>query len=603
MKFIKKFDFINIYLYTLNEFPGYYYIRRQFMKLLKKWIPIIKLIKEDKWKLIVSGILIFLCGLTGIFTGYLNGAAVEAITNSNINLAIMYLIMYFFIGVLIGTILSGLANSMLLKIESKLTRKLGFNTYKKALNLPAIAFEEMSSGEIINRITNDADSLSFTFGKMINMISSIVTALVILVYVFFNSWIVGLILIIFLIILYFIIKKYTPLLKDAHKERKTTQDSFTSLANESIRGIREIKTLGIKEQLIINAKKSIDNIFKVSKKEIDLETRFNIVISLLKEVLEVGVFIICIILLYYKQITLTFFIAMTYYIYRYMWFIECLNDFTETYQKVSVSLDRVNEILENQKFNDVVFGNTNINNMKGIIKFKDVSFSYPNEEKVLDDFNLIIEPNKKIAIVGASGQGKSTLFNLITRLFDANAGTISIDDVNILDISEECLRKNVSIIRQEPFIFNRTILENFKIIDENIKLKDVKKYVKEAYLDEYIESLPKKYDTLLGEGGVNLSGGQKQRLAIARTLAKNSKIILFDEATSALDNNSQEFIKKSIDNLVKNHTVVIVAHRLSTIIDADVIYVIDKGRVIASGTHNQLLTSCDYYKNLYKSEM
>ncbi len=139
---------------------------------------------------------------------------------------------------------------------------------------------------------------------------------------------------------------------------------------------------------------------------------------------------------------------MTYYIYRYMWFIECLNDFTETYQKVSVSLDRVNEILENQKFNDVVFGNTNINNMKGIIKFKDVSFSYPNEEKVLDDFNLIIEPNKKIAIVGASGQGKSTLFNLITRLFDANAGIISIDDVNILDISEECLRKNVSIIRQ-----------------------------------------------------------------------------------------------------------------------------------------------------------
>lgn len=573
------------------------------MKLLKKWIPIIKLIKEDRWRLIVSGILLFLCGLTGIFTGYLNGAAVEAITNSNINLAIMYLIMYFFIGVLIGTILSGLANSMLLKIESKLTRTLGFNTYKKALNLPAIAFEEMSSGEIINRITNDADSLSFTFGKMINMISSIVTALVILVYVFFNSWIVGLILIIFLIILYFIIKKYTPLLKDAHKERKTTQDSFTSLANESIRGIREIKTLGIKEQLINNAKKSIDNIFKVSKKEIDLETRFNIVISLLKEVLEVGVFIICIILLYYKQITLTFFIAMTYYIYRYMWFIECLNDFTETYQKVSVSLDRVNEILENQKFNDVVFGNTNINNMKGIIKFKDVLFSYPNEEKVLDDFNLIIEPNKKIAIVGASGQGKSTLFNLITRLFDANAGTISIDDVNILDISEECLRKNVSIIRQEPFIFNRTILENFKIIDENIKLKDVKKYVKEAYLDEYIESLPKKYDTLLGEGGVNLSGGQKQRLAIARTLAKNSKIILFDEATSALDNNSQEFIKKSIDNLVKNHTVVIVAHRLSTIIDADVIYVIDKGKVIASGTHNQLLTSCDYYKNLYKSEM
>ena len=573
------------------------------MRLLKRWIPLMKLVKEDKWKLIISGILIFLCGLTGIFTGYLNGAAVEAVTSGNVRNAVIYLILYFIIGVLIGTFLAGIANSILLKIESKLTRVIGFNTYKKALNLPAVAFEEMSSGEIINRITSDADSLSFTFGKMINMISSIVTALVILVYVFFNSWIVGLILISFLVVLYFIIKKYNPLLKDAHKERKASQDVFTSLANESIRGIREIKTLGIKDHLITSAKKNVDDIFKISKKEINLETRFDIIVSFLKTTLEVGTFIVCIILLYYKQITLTFFIAMTYYIYRYMWFIECLNDFTQTYQKISVSLDRVNEILENKKYNDVVFGKTNIEKVKGEIEFKNVTFAYPNEDSVLKNFNLVIEPNKKIAIVGASGQGKSTLFNLMTRLFDASKGEITIDGVNILDISEECLRKNISIIRQDPFIFNRTIMENFKIVDEDIKLKEVKACIKEAYLDEYIESLPKKYDTVLGEGGVNLSGGQKQRLAIARTLAKKSKIILFDEATSALDNNSQEFIKKSIDNLVKDHTVVIVAHRLSTIIDADIIYVIDDGKVIASGTHKTLLKSCDYYKNLYKTEM
>ena len=573
------------------------------MKLLKRWIPLMKLVKEDKWKLIISGILLFLCGLTGIFTGYLNGAAVEAITNENITNAIIYLVLYFIIGVLIGTILSGIASSLLLKIESKLTRAIGFNTYKKALNLPAVAFEEMSSGEIINRITSDADSLSFTFGKMINMISSIITALVILVYVFFNSWIVGLILVSFLLVLYFIIKKYNPLIKDAHKERKTSQDVFTSLANESIRGIREIKTLGIKDHLIDNAKKNIEDIFKLSKKEINLQTRFNITVDFLKTTLEVGTILVCIVLLYYKQITLTFFIAMTYYIYRYMWFIECLNDFTQTYQKISVSLDRVNEILENKKYDDVVFGKTNLKNVKGQIEFKNVTFAYPNEDSVLNDFNLVIEPHKKIAIVGASGQGKSTLFNLITRLFDANKGEITIDGVNILDMSEECLRKNISIIRQEPFIFNRTIMENFKIVDENITLKDVKKCIKEAYLDEYIESLPKKYDTVLGEGGVNLSGGQKQRLAIARTLAKKSKIILFDEATSALDNNSQEFIKKSIDNLIKDHTVVIVAHRLSTIIDADIIYVIDDGKVIASGTHKILLKTCDYYKKLYKSEI
>ena len=164
------------------------------------------------------------------------------------------------------------------------------------------------------------------------------------------------------------------------------------------------------------------------------------------------------------------------------------------------------------------------------------------------------------------------------------------------------MRKNISIIRQEPFTFNRTIRENFELIDKNIKLKDIRKYAKMAYLDDYIMSLPKKYDTILGEGGVNLSGGQKQRLSIARALSKNSKIILFDEATSALDNLSQSYIKKVIDDLVNDHTVVIVAHRLSTIIDADIIYVVDKGKVVASGKHSELLKTNETYRNLYTEE-
>ena len=149
---------------------------------------------------------------------------------------------------------------------------------------------------------------------------------------------------------------------------------------------------------------------------------------------------------------------------------------------------------------------------------------------------------------------------------------------------------------------NIWILENFKLINKDITLEEVRKYTKMAYLDEYIMSLPKKYDTILGEGGVNLSGGQKQRLSIARTLSKQSKIILFDEATSALDNNSQEYIKKSIDDLVKDHTVIIVAHRLSTIVDADIIYLIKGGKVVASGKHKYLLEKNKMYKSLYKKE-
>lgn len=570
------------------------------MKNIKEFKTLFKFVKEYKTKLIIASIMIFISGICDIFTGYLNGGAVTEITKLNIKGSLIYLGIYFAIEIIVGGILIHVSNSILYKIESAITRKLGYYTYVKALNLPAVAYEELSSGEVINRINNDADSLSFTFGRLLGMISSLVASLITIVYVFANSWIVGIEILIFLLLLLLILKKYNPLLKNIHKERKNEQDKFTSLTTESIRGIREIKTLGIKNNLISDMADIIKIIYKKSETEIDIQKRFNILTRLLKTCLEVGTFVTCVILVYYNKVSLTFFIAMTYYIYRYMWLIENINDLTQNYQKFSVSISRVNDILENKLYDDVKYGNVNLDKVKGIIEFKNVSFSYPKEDTTLKNFNLVIEPHKKIAIVGSSGQGKSTLFNLITRIFDVNEGSIFIDNINILDLTEESLRKHISIIRQEPFIFNRTIKENFEIIDNNITLDKIRKYTKMAYLDEYIMSLPKQYDTLLGEGGVNLSGGQKQRLSIARTLSKKSEIILFDEATSALDNKSQEYIKKSIDNLVKDHTIVIVAHRLSTIIDADIIHVVDDGKIIASGTHEQLLKKCKKYKELYE---
>ncbi len=572
------------------------------MKDLKELIPLWKLIKEEKVKLIIASLFIFVAELSEICTGYLNGAAVEAISNLKIKEALFYLGIYGLINIVASGLILTTANASLQKVESKLTRKLGYFTYKKALDLPAEAYEKTSSGEIINRITNDADTLSFAFGQLLRMISSLVGSIILIVYIFINSYIIGLFISMFIIVLFFVLKKYNPILKNNHKERKKGQDKFTSLTTESIRGVREIKTLGVKKSLLKDMQEIIKEIFDKSSKEIDIRRRFNLITRFIKVSLEVGTFVLCVILLYYKQINLTFFIAMTYYVYRYMWLIENINELSQTYQKVIVSIGRVNEILENKLSSDEQFGTKEITKSKGIIEFKDVVFGYPNEDIILKNFNIKLEPNKKIAIVGQSGQGKSTLFNLLTRVFEPLSGKILLDKQELKDLTEASLRKEISIIRQEPFIFNRTIKENFLLINENLTLGQIRKYTKLAYLDDYIMSLPDKYDTVLGEGGVNLSGGQKQRLSIARTLAKESKVILFDEATSALDNSSQAYIKQAIDNLVKNHTVVIVAHRLSTIMDADIIYVIDKGKITDQGTHEELLKTSKIYKKLYTTE-
>ena len=571
------------------------------MKKLSEFKPIINLLKEEKWKFVFFCVVLFIIQAVSMLEGYLNGAAVESITKLDLKSALMFLGIYFVYSICYA-IFYHLSENGLVKLESKLTRKIGYETYSKALSMPAYAYEKMSSGEIINRVTSDSEALAFTFRRLVIAVGDFIAAFILLFYIFYNSWIIGVEILVCMGFLFLIMHYFNPKMKDSHSARKKEQDRFTSLVNESVRGIREIKTLGIRNNLLTEMKDIIRTLLKKSIDETNLYCKFSIFIRSLRIVMEVGVFVTGAILLYYGNISLTFFIAMTYYIYRYMYMMDNLSDLNQTYQKVSVAVSRINEILLNKKYEDEKYGNISLKKVKGIIEFKNVYFGYPGEKNILKNFNLKLEPNKKIAIVGKSGQGKSTMFNLLTRVFDVNKGSITLDGVDIRDLDEKTLRKNISIIGQEPFIFNRTILDNFKVVNKKIKQDEVRDYTKKAYLDDYISSLPKKYNTLLGEGGVNLSGGQKQRLSIARTLTKDTKVILFDEATSALDNNSQEYIKKTINNLVEDHTVIIVAHRLSTIIDADEIYVVDGGKIVGCGTHENLLKTNKIYKNLYETE-
>lgn len=560
-------------------------------------------LKDEKLKMFTYILLVLFTYIPSLVTAYFWGIALEALISKNFNEFVLYLAIWEGIYIFFYTILQIPRDTLYNYLEIKFTKNVSKDLYKKIDMLPAKAFEEIGVGEFINRLYTDPDRIMELLQKLIRLVCKALVVVVVLIVSFKISLLLGCEILIFGFIMGFISFKFFPKIKKTQESIKKESDNYVKVATENITGIREIKSLGIKKNIENNIFNILDNLFSHNKKIKKYEVIYYSLNNLTYFILQ---FIILFTAGYYTvtgKIAYSLFIVLETYIWRIDEVVESISDFGVNYNKVTVSLKRISEIVNNKLYDDEKFGDVVLENIKGNIQFSNVKFRYSEDEDyTLKGLNLKIVPNKKIAIVGRSGNGKSTLFNLLLRYFDATSGNIAIDGVNICDLTEEDLRKNISIIRQTPFLFNLSIFDNFKLVKEDVTLEEVRKYCKEAYIDSYIMSLPDKYDTIIGEGGINLSGGQKQRLAIARTLLLNTKIILFDEATSALDNESQDYIKKTIDNLVKDHTIVIVAHRLSTIVDADVINVIDKGKLESTGTHEELLKKSKVYKNLYSNE-
>ena len=246
---------------------------------------------------------------------------------------------------------------------------------------------------------------------------------------------------------------------------------------------------------------------------------------------------------------------------------------------------------------------SNLNLDNGEISFKNINFKYQNSNDILKDINLTIHGGSMTALVGHSGAGKSTILNLIPRFYDANSGQIYIDGQSIYDIKIQSLRSNISLVNQDITLFDDTIKNNIAYANMDASEEEIKKVAELSFCTEFIEQLPNKFDTLIGENGVRLSGGQKQRLSIARAMLKKSKIILLDEATSSLDAETESKIQEAIKNLIKDRTTLVIAHRLSTIVNSKNIYVIHEGKKIAEGTHQELLKSSDIYKNFYDKQL
>lgn len=561
-------------------------------------------LKDEKLRLFLYILLVILTYVPVLISSFFWGYAIDALVKNIFDKFLLFLLLREGTHILFYSLLQMPRDSLYNYLEIKFSKNVVKDLYKKISDMPVIAFEKIGVGEFINRLNTDPERVMELLSKLIRMTCRAIVVIFILVIAFSSSLILGLEIIIFSIIMGFISYKFFPKIKETQEKIKKESDLQVKSATENLTGIREIKALGIKKNIQERLFDNIDRVFinqrKIRKYEVVYYNLNNLTYFILQALILAtsGYLVIT------GKLSYALFIVIESYIWRIDDVVESISDFGVSYNKVKVSLRRIDEIINNRLYSDEKFGNKELDNVKGIVEFKNVKFKYSDDEDyTLKGLNLKIQPNKKVAIVGRSGNGKSTIFNLLLRYFDTSEGVITIDGINIKDLTEASLRNNISIIRQNPFLFNLSIMDNFKLVKKDVTLEEVRNVCKKAYIDDYIMSLPKKYETIIGEGGVNLSGGQKQRIAIARTLLINTKIILFDEATSALDNESQEYIKQTIDNLIKDHTIIIIAHRLSTIIDSDIICVLEDGKLEATGTHKELLNSSKSYQSMYNIDI
>ena len=566
-------------------------------KIIKKYL------KNKKLLCTTYIILVFLDIIPSICAGLIWGFALEALLKGTFEQFLLWILSYGGMYVLFGGIISNIQARVFIQLENEFICNATKDLYHKINDLPARAFEEKGVGEFINRICNDPEQIVSLLDKLVHLVSRSISGIIALVFAFSLSIVLGIEVLIFAFIMGIYAYKVFPKIKKIQKEIKEESDNYVKAATENLTGIREIKSLGIKKETEKKLFASIDTIYDRTKKSNIFEMNYYSINNSLYYIMQTIIFITCGYFVMQGNIAYAMFITLNTYLWRIDYVVENIGQFGINYNKVVVSLNRMCDILTNRLYSDEQFGKIDLKECKGVIEFNNVKFRYAKEEDdVLKGISMKFLPNRKIAIVGRSGNGKSTIFNLLLRYFDVTKGKVLVDGVNIQDLTEDSLRNSISIIRQSPYLFNMSLMDNFRLVKPDITLEEVREVCKKAYIDEYIMGLPNQYETMIGEGGINLSGGQKQRIAIARTLLLNTKIILFDEATSALDNESQEYIKKTIDGLVKDHTVIIIAHRLSTIIDADEIHVIHKGMEIGLGTHEELLKTNDVYQKLYHTE-
>ena len=551
-----------------------------------------------KYKWILSASIFSLLILAITNTGFLalikkitDEGFVEQASNSSIFLPIALVFL------MTVRALSGFVSGYSMRwVSRKIVEDLRFDAFKRLMTLPVSYFDSNASGNIVSKLTYETEQLSFVATKVaLESIRESLTIIGIVSYMLYLDWLLTLIFALMAPIMAYYLRLVSPKLRKAGSEVQSTMGDMTSASEEAISGQRIVK---IFESSIFEFKKFSQIVIRNRK----MQTKLAQLSGANSFVIEVLASISLALVVYYSvgRFTPGEFAAFVGALLMLISPIKKLTGINEQIQVGFAAAMSIFSVMDEKK--EIDTGKKKLKKITGHIEFKNVSFSYEKIKKlVLNNINLKIKPGEKIALVGKSGGGKTSLVNLIPRFYDLDSGSILIDKINITDIKLNDLRHHLSLVSQDTILFNDTIYNNIAYGSlKNITPKKVKQAAKGANAIEFIDKLPDGFNHKIGDRGVLLSGGQKQRIAIARAILKNAPILLLDEATSALDSESEKFVQQALDNLMQGRTSIVIAHRLSTVRNADRIVVIDNGEIVEVGTHQSLLKLKKYYFRLHK---
>ena len=497
------------------------------------------------------------------------------------------------------------ARIILIKISNNVVKTMQTQLASCILKSDINTIESKHSGKYLAHFFYDVGLVSQLVGSgVLNIMKDSLTLIVLVGLMFYQNWNLALFALIMMPLAVIVAKSLGKRINKAVTESAKIEGGLTSYLSEVIKGTRMIKIYQQENFEFDRSTKKIDERTNIQIKIGSILIRATPIMEILTGIM-IGGFV------YYSGFMIAngqmqinnFFSFLTAMMLAYQP-IRSLATINMLFNQGAVGADRVFNVLDAEPSIREISSASNLNIKKGAIKFEEVNFSYANTKKeAIKNINISIEGSTTVALVGHSGAGKSTIVNLLPRFYDPQKGAVYIDEQNISSVTLSSLRKNISMVSQDIVLFDDTVRANVAYANMSASEKQIKEACDLAAAGEFIENLPQKFETIIGENGVRLSGGEKQRISIARAFLKNSPIILLDEATSSLDAESEEKVQNAIMNLTKNRTTLVIAHRLSTIIRADKIILVNRGEIADFGTHNELLKSSMIYKNLYSKQL